>query len=122
MGKSSYKAITLLLLMFFLAVALVISAFSMNKYMQDTRHQFFCENLRPGMLKDEVKRNLDKYGTYSWRDHYVLAGWSYVYFDRFIPRIILGNPVVLRFDSTNKLLAVGSREKVGDEIQINCKE
>ena len=122
MNKLGYRTIAFLLLTFFLAGALVFGAFSTNKYLQDTRYQFFCEELRPGILKDEVKRTLVKYSTYTWQDDYVLTGWAYIYFDRFDLRIALGNPIVLRFDNEDKLIDAGSREKVGDEIQIDCKK
>ena len=120
MSKLGYRMITLVLLILFLAGALAFGIFSTNKYLQDTRYQFFCEKLRAGISKDEAKEHLAKYGIYSWQDDYVLAGLSYIYFERFDLRIALGNPVVLRFDNEDKLMQAGSRKNVGDEIQIDC--
>jgi hypothetical protein len=88
--------------------------------MQNTRHQFFCVDIQPGMLKDDVKSGIDKYGVYSWHDYFMEG--SYVYFDSLVLKISLGSPVILYFDDDNKLVGISSRAKVGDEMQIDCNK
>jgi hypothetical protein len=122
MRKPGYKLIVFLLSIIFVAGVLVVGISSLNEYMQNTRHQFFCVDIQPGMLKDDVKSGIDKYGVYSWHDDYVLAKWSYVYFDGLVLKISLGSPVVLYFDDDNKLVGIGSRAKLGDEMQIDCNK
>jgi hypothetical protein len=120
MSKSSYKIIMFIVLIILLGSLIVVSVFVFKNYVQSERYQLFCVSLRPGISKNDVTRILDEHGTYDWRDDYVLAGWSYLYFDNFETRIILGNPIVLRFDNEGRLIAAGSRGKVADEIQIEC--
>jgi hypothetical protein len=120
MIKFRNKGIIFLLLVFFLATVVLISLLSFKKYKQDLKYQFFCVDIHTGMQKDDVKSVLAEYGNYSWQDDYALTEWAYVYFDKFWIRTALGNPIVLRFDIANKLMAISSREKVGDEIQIDC--
>lgn len=122
MSKSSYKVILFIVLIILLGSLIIVGVFASKNYMQSERHQLFCESLLPGISRNDVKMILDKHGTYEWRDDYTLAGWSYIYFDNFGARIILGNPVVLRFDNEGRLVAAGSRGKVADEIQIDCNK
>jgi hypothetical protein len=112
-------------LLFFILIVFLISAvwmglFVFQEYKQDLRHQLFCLDIYTGMQKSEVKNILAKYGSYSWRDDYVLKEWTYVYFDKFWVRTVLGHPIVLKFDNKNKLIAISGREKLGDEFQVDC--
>jgi hypothetical protein len=73
------------------------------------------------MSREDVKKIIDEYGGNSWRDDDI-TGLSYVYFEQSASRAALGNPVVLRFNSNNTLHDIGSRQKLGDEIAINCNK
>jgi hypothetical protein len=120
--NKTLKLIFLLLIVISLIVALIFGAISCTtRYISETKHQFFCQDIQIGMLKKDVKNALDKYGNYSWQDNDT-AELSYVYFNKFILVIALGNPVELQFNSDNRLEAVDSRYKVGDEVQINCNK
>ena len=120
--NKTFKIIIFFLIAVFLMAASLIGVVSYaNRYINETQYQFFCKDIQKGMLKEEVKRVIDKYGSYSWKDDNVI-GLSYAYFDQFVPMNTLGSPIVLRFDSDNRLIAIGSRYKVGDELQISCNK
>jgi hypothetical protein len=121
--NKTFRLIVFLLTLVLLMVVSIVSAISYtNRYIDQTRYRFFCEDIQIGMSKDDIKRVIDdKYGSYSWRDDGIV-GLSYVYFNRFVLIVALGNPVSLRFDNDSKLLGISSYKKVGDEVQINCNK
>jgi hypothetical protein len=120
MNKINKKYLIFSLFIFFLIDVILIGSFVFERYKKDLRRQFFCADIYTGMQKDEVKNVFAEYGSYSWNDDYVLPELTHVYFDEFLTRDVLGHPIILTFDNNNKLIAISSREKLGDEIQIDC--
>jgi hypothetical protein len=100
--------------------SIVIGYLSLSRYIDGERFRFYCESIQQRMSVEEIKSILDKYGTYTWSRDEILMEWSYIYFDSFLSRITFGSPVVLRFDSNEKLIAAGGRVKLGDEFNIDC--
>ena len=119
-----YKIFALLIAIFLLIVLIVgavSSTNSYNTYIDEMKYQFFCEKIQAGMSREDVKKIIDEYDGNSWRDDDI-TGMSYVYFNESAPRIALGNPVVLGFNSDNTLQGIGSRHKLADEVAINCNK
>jgi len=119
--KKNHKIYLVVTLFILLLIGVAqIGLFMFKKYKQDLRHQFYCVDIYTGMKKEEVKNTFAKYGNYSWNDDYVLPELTHVYFTEFWTRAALGHPIILTFDNNNKLIAISSREKLGDEVEINC--
>jgi hypothetical protein len=72
------------------------------------------------MSKEDIKSVIASYGKYTWQDDNIVQ-LSNVYFQDFIHMNVLGSPVVLKFDN-DKLVSIGSRYKLGDELKINCNK
>jgi len=122
--KFRYKIFALLIAIFLLIVLIVGAVSSANSYntsIEEMKYQFFCEKIQVGMSREDVKKIIDEYGGNSWTDDDI-TGVTNVYFEQSAPRAALGNPVVLGFNSDNTLRGIGSRQKLGDEVAINCNK